>query len=180
MDQWILDYLMQRDNAGNEFPLPLLLDYISQFNGMIASRIIQDKILWLETQKKMAPPLPFCWISMGSDARGEQVVRTDQDNALIYADPMAGQKEAAQTYFKALAHEVTHGLDQFGFTLCQGDVMATNPDWCRPLSQWLSALDDWVGSTDSNAVAMRRFTACSRSNYGAMYDERWCAYVHRN
>lgn len=89
---------------------------------------------------------------MGSDARDEQVIRTDQDNALIYADPLPGQEGRAAAYFKALAKEVTRALDAFGFTLCPGEVMATHPDWCRPLGQWLAALDNWVGSTDPDAV----------------------------
>lgn len=89
---------------------------------------------------------------MGSDARGEQVARTDQDNALIYADPAADGEKEADIYFEALAREVTRALDQLGFTLCPGDVMATNPEWRRPLSRWLAALDSWVGATDPDAV----------------------------
>jgi len=152
MDKWILDYLNCRDDSGHALPLSDLFDRVSLFNARVTTRIIHDKITLLETENDLAPPLPFCWISMGSDARGEQVIRTDQDNALIYADPVPGQEEAAKNYFTALAREVTQALDAFGFTLCPGDVMATNPDWCRSLSQWLTALDNWVGSTDPEAV----------------------------
>jgi len=152
MDQWILTYLNHRDTRGRPLPLPDLLGRVSECNAKITTRIIQDKIVLLEREQGLTPPLPFCWISMGSDARGEQVIRTDQDNALIYADPSFGQEATALRYFRTLAHEVTHALDRFGFTLCPGDVMASNPDWCRPLGHWLTALDNWVGSTDPDAV----------------------------
>lgn len=152
MDQWILDYLDRTTPTGEDLPLAGLFSHVSRFNARITSRIIQDAITTLETREHLTPPLPFCWISMGSDARGEQVIRTDQDNALIYADPPPGQSKTADIYFNALAGLVTQGLDRFGFTLCPGDVMATNPEWRRPLNRWLAGLDQWVGSTDPMAV----------------------------
>ncbi len=151
-DQWILDYLHHRDPTGTEPDLAILFDRVSHFNAMVTCRIIQNKITELSTLHHISPPLPFCWISMGSDARGEQVIRTDQDNALIYADPLPGREQEAIDYFTALARAVTHDLDQFGFSFCKGEVMASNPDWCRPLGQWLQALDSWVGSTDPMAI----------------------------
>ncbi|MCP4452101.1 MAG: hypothetical protein GY809_11610, partial [Planctomycetes bacterium] len=151
-DQWILDYLHHRGTTGEEPDLAILFDRVSHFNAIVTCRIIQDKITERETLDQISPPLPFCWISMGSDARGEQVIRTDQDNALIYADPPPGREQEAMDYFNALARAVTHYLDQFGFSFCKGEVMATNPDWCRPLGEWLRALDSWVGSTDPMAI----------------------------
>ncbi|WDP92498.1 MAG: hypothetical protein HUN04_23345 [Desulfobacter sp.] len=152
LDNWIMAYLNFRDSAGKPLPLPSLFDRVSKFNTALTTRIIQDSISRLEIQNSMVPPLPFCWISMGSDARGEQVARTDQDNALIYADPLPGAEKEADIYFEALAREVTLSLDGFGFKLCPGNVMATNPEWRRPLNRWLGALDSWVGSTDPDAV----------------------------
>ncbi|HCY86809.1 MAG TPA: hypothetical protein DHV36_16890 [Desulfobacteraceae bacterium] len=150
MDRWIYDSLLRKD--GDSLPLTGLFHRVSQFNAAVTGRIIRDAITLLETQKNINPPLPFCWISMGSDARGEQVIRTDQDNALIYADPPPGEEDRAADYFIALAEGVTRDLDRFGFTYCKGEVMASNPEWCRPLNQWLAALDNWVGSTDPMAV----------------------------
>ena len=125
---------------------------VSRFNQRLTSRILQHTIQHLEREKKLSPPLPFCWISLGSDARGEQVIRTDQDNALIYADPVPGREKEAANYFKRLAGRTNQILDRLGFDLCPGNVMAANPQWCRSLSQWLAALDDWVGSSDPMAV----------------------------
>ena len=151
-DQWILDFLHQRETDGTTPDLTVLLDRVSRFNALVTCRIIQHRITAIQTQNHISPPLPFCWITMGSDARGEQVVRTDQDNALIYADPLSGREQEAREYFNTLALAVTKDLDQFGFTLCKGEVMASNPDWCRSLGQWLQALDSWVGSTDPMAI----------------------------
>ena len=151
MDAWILDCLTLPDTF--ERPsLSFLFDRVSQFNTLITTRIIRQSMAEIEVQTGEGPPLPFCWISMGSDARGEQVIRTDQDNALIYADPPREMVKQAADYFAQLGDTVTAGLDRFGFALCKGNIMASNPEWCHPLGKWLLALDDWVGSTSPDAV----------------------------
>ncbi len=89
---------------------------------------------------------------MGSDARQEQVVRTDQDNALIYADPPRSEQKEWDAYFAELAGRVVTDLDRFGFALCKGNVMATNPLWRRSLTQWHQALDRWIGSSEPTDI----------------------------
>lgn len=63
-------------------------------------------------------------IVMGSEGRFEQVVRTDQDNALIIDDNLIktpGLVEFAQTY--------TENLIALGFPPCPGNIMISNPIW---------------------------------------------------
>jgi CBS domain-containing protein len=57
---------------------------------------------------------------MGSEGRGEQILKTDQDNALILRDGFehAGLEEVAQRFNAALAG--------FGYPPCPGDIMVTN------------------------------------------------------
>lgn len=152
LDDLIKEILLYRDDSGCPVPLHTIFHMVSTVNGAITAWIIQSSMARLETRNKMNPPCPFCWISMGSDARGEQVIRTDQDNALIYTDPVQGKDKEADLYFKALAELAVEGLDQFGFKLCRGNVMATNDVWRRPLGKWLSALDRWVGSSEPTAI----------------------------
>ncbi len=151
MDDWILACLTMP--ATFEKPsLSFLFDRVSRFNTLVTARIIRDSMADIEAGTGNGPPLPFCWISMGSDARGEQVIRTDQDNALIYADPPEDMLNPAADYFAQLGRTVTAGLDRFGFALCKGNIMASNPQWCHSLGRWLTALDSWVGSADPDAV----------------------------
>jgi CBS domain-containing protein len=76
-----------------------------------------------------------CLIVMGSEGRGEQIFRTDQDNGLILCD---GADERAARDF---ALRYAEALLQFGFPPCPGRVMLNNPQWCKPLRAWLSDID---------------------------------------
>lgn len=90
------------------------------------------------------PPAPYAFVVMGSEAREEQTLATDQDNALIYADVPPEQTDAAQGYFLQLGATVCSGLDLIGYRRCPGDVMASNRKWCRPLAQWRQYFADCV------------------------------------
>ncbi len=86
-----------------------------------------------------------CLAVMGSEGRGEQTVRTDQDNALILAAPV--DEELLQTFRR----DFTAALESFGFAPCPGEVMVRNPMWSRPLSDYLAAFRRWVAIPDENA-----------------------------
>lgn len=97
------------------------------------------------------PPVPYCWVGLGSQARGELGVASDQDNALILDDGV-GSVAGADDYFAALAERVCTGLDRAGFPLCPGGVMATNPEWRRTCTAWERRVRDWVGAPEADAV----------------------------
>ncbi|UVE95690.1 DUF294 nucleotidyltransferase-like domain-containing protein [Dietzia sp. B32] len=97
------------------------------------------------------PPVPYCWVGLGSQARGELGVASDQDNALIL-DDRAAAGAGADAYFAALAERVCTGLDRAGFPLCPGEVMATNPRWRRTCSDWEQTVRDWVGAPEAESV----------------------------
>ncbi|MGA2636780.1 DUF294 nucleotidyltransferase-like domain-containing protein [Methylocella sp.] len=95
----------------------------------------------------LAPPeiRVGCLIVMGSEGRGEQTVRTDQDNALILDAPVdAALLEKFRVAFTA-------ALDDFGFAHCPGDVMVRNPSWSRPLEDYLADFRRWAKLPDENA-----------------------------
>src|SRR5690606_33531900 len=62
-----------------------------------------------------------CWLALGSEGRSEQTISTDQDNALIRPE---GSEPAP---YLAFARAVNEALDDCGFPLCKGGVMASNP-----------------------------------------------------
>ncbi len=146
--------------------LEIIMEMISFLNEQITCQIIRQAMADLEESDHLTPPCPFCWISMGSDARREQVVRTDQDNGLIYADPPSGQAAKTDHYFLSLAQQIVTDLDRFGFQRCSGNVMATNPVWRRPLGEWLKALNLWVGSTQTQKIRQLTILLDFRAIYG--------------
>ena len=90
------------------------------------------------------PPVPFCWLAFGSEARLEQTLRTDQDNGLVYADPAPPDAAAAQAYFARLATEINAALVRIGFPECPGRIMASNPEWCQPVGVWTGRFRAWM------------------------------------
>ncbi len=82
------------------------------------------------------PPVVFAFVVMGSEAREEQTLATDQDNAIIYADVDPERNEAVQAWFLRFGEKVCGWLDLVGYRRCHGEVMASNRKWCQPLSQW--------------------------------------------
>jgi len=86
-----------------------------------------------------------CLVVMGSEGRGEQLLRTDQDNALILKDPFPPDELAA------LTAAFTEGLVALGYPRCPGNIMISNPDWAKPLADYKDELFRWVVRPDQNA-----------------------------
>ncbi len=85
-------------------------------------------------------------IVMGSEGRSEQVLRTDQDNALIIDD------EADAESFTPYMQTFSAHLQRLGFPPCPGDVMVSNPQWRGSVSLFKKRIDSWVESFDENAL----------------------------
>ncbi len=83
-----------------------------------------------------------CLVVMGSEGRGEQIIRTDQDNALILRDGFAFDGLAAVT------EAFTAALIDFGYPPCPGGIMLSRPLWCQPLAGFREAIRDWVHGAD--------------------------------
>jgi CBS domain-containing protein len=101
------------------------------------------RLLDMAVEELGAPPAPFAFLTLGSEGRREQTLVTDQDNALVYADA-AGREEAAAEYFTRLGERVCAWLNEVGVAYCHAHVMASNPQWCQPLSVWKEYFKDWV------------------------------------
>lgn len=94
-------------------------------------------------------PARWCWVVLGSQARHEQGLASDQDNALVLSDDSA---PADLAWFEALAHQVSEGLAACGYPYCTGGVMATNGRWRQPLEQWKRTFGGWMTTPDPDAV----------------------------
>ncbi len=114
---------------------------ISALNDTLISRLLQ-----LAEEELGPPSMPYAWIVFGSEGRSEQALLTDQDNALVYAEP----SHAARTYFAALAAFVVDRLVTAGFPPCPGGYMATN--WCMPLADWQELFAGWVARPEPQAL----------------------------
>ncbi|ELB2878935.1 cyclic nucleotide-binding/CBS domain-containing protein [Vibrio parahaemolyticus] len=102
----------------------------------------KQRLAELAEQELGPAPIPYCLVAMGSMARDEQLIVTDQDNALILDDSYDPDKHGE--YFAQLAKFVCDGLAACGYTYCTGDIMATNPEWRKTKSQWEECFGDWI------------------------------------
>lgn len=87
-----------------------------------------------------------CLIVLGSEGRGEQILKTDQDNALIIEDGLEWP-QCAQ-----IMDNFTHTLQQLGYPLCPGNVMVNNPKWVKSQHEWMSTISGWVQAAAPDQV----------------------------
>jgi CBS domain-containing protein len=113
-------------------------------------RSFSQRLLELGEKKLGPPPVPYCFMALGSMARDEQLVVTDQDNAMVLDDAFDPAKH--DDYFKALAKFVSDGLAECGYTYCTGDIMATNDKWRQPLKVWKEYFADWIDNPMAQAL----------------------------
>ncbi|WJY16112.1 DUF294 nucleotidyltransferase-like domain-containing protein [Pectobacteriaceae bacterium CE90] len=108
----------------------------------VIGRSFVQRLLALAEDKLGPPPVPYCFITLGSMARQEQLLVTDQDNALILDNSFDPSRHDA--YFMALAKRVSDGLAACGYSYCKGNIMATNSRWRQPLSVWEGYFSEWI------------------------------------
>ncbi len=97
----------------------------------------------------LAPPelvANSCLMVMGSEGRGEQILKTDQDNGLLLRDgfPLAGIEQVTKRF--------TAALIEFGYPPCPGNIMVSNPMWCRPLADFKEGLGHWMFGPEPEGV----------------------------
>ena len=95
--------------------------------------------------------LTFCWLALGSEGRLEQTLATDQDNAIIYADPSdEDQARAAEEWFAAFTPRVRDALDRLIAPDSPVSLLAPEGGWSAvlrvPSSPVLSArlMNHWL------------------------------------
>ncbi|KXS39000.1 MAG: CBS domain-containing protein [Halomonadaceae bacterium T82-2] len=105
-------------------------------------RSFAHRLIELAEARLGPPPVPYCFMVLGSMARDEPTITADQDNALVLDDRFDPEQHDA--YFEALAKFVSDGLAACGYPYCKGDVMATNPRWRQPLQVWKRYFTEWM------------------------------------
>ncbi|QKK03825.1 MAG: cyclic nucleotide-binding/CBS domain-containing protein [Pseudomonadota bacterium] len=113
-------------------------------------RSFKQRLLQLGEEQLGPPPVPYCYLALGSMARDEQFLLTDQDNAMVIDD--AFDPQAHDDYFRELAAFVSDGLDRLGYPYCKGDIMATNDTWRQPLKVWRERFCQWIGRPSAESL----------------------------
>ena len=134
----------------SNIPLTHISNIIFELNDATIKRTIQRCI------EKMATPLPakFAWMSLGSQGRKEQLLNTDQDNALVFEDVPEEKLEETRAYFLKLATKVTKRLNIIGYEFCPAEMMARNPKYCLSVSEWKDQFSEWVTTSGNDEILL--------------------------
>lgn len=147
----VLEMLLRLGGSAAE-----MLELVTEFNDRLTIKLLELIAQEMEADGRGRAAVPFCWMALGSEGRREQTLRTDQDNALIFAKVPPEREPDIKAWFLEFAERVTRGLERCGFPLCKGDIMASNPRWCLTEPQWMETFTKWV--RDPNPVALRLAT----------------------
>jgi len=111
--------------------------YISKLVSQLNEKLF-EKLFELTAPEELKQN--SCLVIMGSEGRSEQILRTDQDNALILSDDCSMKKEDVMKYTESF----TKYLLDFGYPLCDGNIMVSNPFWVKTRSEFKDTIYDWI------------------------------------
>ncbi|MCL6270628.1 DUF294 nucleotidyltransferase-like domain-containing protein [Sansalvadorimonas sp. 2012CJ34-2] len=101
----------------------------------------------------------ICLLSLGSEGRGEQVLKTDQDNALIISDGIPKPDAHILEGFTKL-------LLACGWPRCKGNVMVSNPHWVQTQSEWQKRIVHWMDNSNPENMMEMAMMADARAVAG--------------
>jgi len=133
-----------------QIPITFASKIITAINNSITNKIIENAI---KTMGNLAPTT-FAWLAIGSQGREEQLLLTDQDNALVFDDVPKSEIKKTRDYFIKLSKKVTQDLNTVGFEFCPADMMASNSKWCLSVSEWKQQFKRWITSPDEDNLML--------------------------
>jgi len=118
----------------------------------LIARLVQElnARLFERAWKLIAPPdlvANSCLFVMGSEGRGEQLLRTDQDNALVLRDGYVPSTDVA-----AVCARFSQALADFGYPPCPGNIMVSNPQWCQPVAEFSQMVRLWSATAQPESL----------------------------
>lgn len=134
----------------SNIPLTHITKIMFELNDATIKRVIERCIEKMDTP----PPVKFAWMSLGSQGRKEQLLHTDQDNALVFEDVPEEELEKTRAYFLKLATRVTKRLNIIGYEFCPADMMARNPKYCLSVSEWKDQFSKWITTSGNDEILL--------------------------
>jgi PAS domain S-box-containing protein len=138
---------------------------INHLTTIVIDAVLQ-KLIEFAIRELGGPPARFSFLVFGSEGRQEQTLRTDQDNAIIFENVAPEREESVKQYFVNLGAKVCLWLNQAGYSYCEGNNMAQNPQWCQPLSAWKQYFREWVYTGTAEDLLRTKIFFDFRCAYG--------------
>jgi CBS domain-containing protein len=139
-----------QNSIDTNIPISHISNIVSEINIALTRRAIELSVEKMGTP----PPVRFTWMNIGSQGRKEQLLLTDQDNALIFEDVEPEVYDNVKRYFIELAEMVTEYLEKVGYEHSPGGLLANNPLWCKSLSDWMKQYNAWINTPAEKGVEL--------------------------
>lgn len=139
-----------QSSIDTNIPVSHISNIVAEINIALTRRAIELSVIKMGSP----PPVGFTWVNVGSQGRKEQLLRTDQDNALIFEDVPAEKYEDVKTYFHELAEHVNEILEKVGYEPSPTGLLASNPLWCKSLSGWIKQYNSWINTPAEKGVEL--------------------------
>jgi len=130
----------------------------------VVARLIEFSIA-----RRGPAPVAWTWLDLGSAARREFTLASDQDNALAYADaPEPAGAQELDDYFAQLGSDVNHGLVRCGIGVDNNGVLAGNRRWRMSKQDWLHTFDEVFREPDESHLIRATVAFDFRSGAGGL------------
>jgi CBS domain-containing protein len=119
------------------------VDQITQIITLLNDNVTR-KVIELCCREFPEPTVPFTWMAFGSEGRQEQTLKTDQDNGILFEPPEGVSPDSIREELLPRARRINEALDQVGYPLCTGNIMASNPECCLSAAEWRKRFSVWI------------------------------------
>lgn len=140
-------------------------DYLRRLIGSTYDAAI-CRFIDLTIEEIGEPPVPFSFVSFGSNGRHDMTLFSDQDNAIVFDTPADRDLKSIRRYFLHLAERVCAMLDQAGYSYCDGLIMASNHQWCLSQREWEKNFSNWIAEATPETILELHVFFDIRSTYG--------------
>ena len=111
---------------------------------------VVDRLIDFSIRTRGPAPVAWAWLDLGSAARREFTLASDQDNALAYASVSPDVAAEVDAYFERLGSDVNDGLVRCGIGIDNNGVLARNRQWRMSKDEWLRTFDDCLREPDES------------------------------
>lgn len=138
--------------AAQQIPRMITSLYRSGTRVGLLARLVQDlqARLFDRTWQLIAPAdlvQNSCLFVMGSEGRGEQLLKTDQDNALVWRAGYEPPSDLAD-----ICERFSAALGQFGYPPCPGGIMVSQAPWRKSATDFAHEVRQWLLMPDAAAL----------------------------
>lgn len=144
IQQKIHSYLSQNISDVSNF------DYQLKVFSALQQKIIEKCVEFSLEKMPSPPPCDFAFFQIGSLGRTEQLLKSDQDNALVFEE----DSPTNQSYFLQLGNAIVENIKLFGYEYCPAKMMANQPEWNQSLEQWKTTFQQWIQNPSEQSVML--------------------------